>query len=111
MNFIAIFWFLVAASAAGLVWVCWSSSRLALGLVFLFGLGALAWAGFWNLHPETATAARFHFRSVASWSQRISSARIFIRIIQYLDSCIGKRNTCLQARRSTASPLKHPLRT
>jgi len=48
MNFIAIFWFLVAASAAGLVWVCWSPSRLALGLVFLFGLGALAWAGFWN---------------------------------------------------------------
>ena len=48
MNFVATFWYLVAASAVGLVWVLVSPSRIALGFVFLFSFLALIWAGFWN---------------------------------------------------------------
>ena len=62
MNFVATFWSLVAASIAGLIWVLVSPSRLALGLVFLFSLGAFVWAGFWNwllrdgLGPDSITS-------------------------------------------------------
>ena len=62
MNFFAVFWFLVAASIVGLVWVLLSPSRLALGFVFLSSLAALAWAGFWNwllrdgLGPDSVTS-------------------------------------------------------
>ncbi len=62
MNFFAVFWFLVAGSIVGLVWVLLSPSRLALGLVFLSSLAALAWAGFWNwllrdgLGPDSVTS-------------------------------------------------------
>jgi hypothetical protein len=48
MNFVAIFWLLVAFSAAGVLWLLFSPSRMALVFVLLFSLAALVWAGFWN---------------------------------------------------------------
>lgn len=60
MIIVATFWFLVAVSIVGLVWVLVSPSRLGLGLVFLFALTALALAGLWNwllrdgLGPDSA---------------------------------------------------------
>jgi hypothetical protein len=62
MNFVAIFWFMVATSIVGLAWILVSPSRLALWFVVSLSLATLAWAGFWNwllrdgLGPDSVTS-------------------------------------------------------
>ena len=63
MDIVFIFWFFILAALAGLVWLCCSRSRAALGLVILLALAALIWAGFlsWMLRdglgPDAVTSS------------------------------------------------------